>query len=78
MVEKLTLNYLATALVDIPAVRMQIACSLKTLDICGIVLCDRTAHCIVPITRRTCVTIMPFNQLLDMPHLSPVRHYLGK
>jgi hypothetical protein len=30
MVDKLALNYLATALVDIPAISMQIACSLKT------------------------------------------------
>jgi hypothetical protein len=30
MVDKLTLNYLATALVDIPAVSMPIARSLKT------------------------------------------------
>ena len=44
MVEKLTLNTLATALVDIPAVRMPIAYSLKTWDICGIVLCDKIAH----------------------------------
>ena len=44
MVETLTLNYLATALVDIPAVSMTIARSLKTWDICGIVLCDKTAH----------------------------------
>jgi hypothetical protein len=44
MVEKLTLNYLATALVDIPAVSMPIARSLKTWGICGIVLCDKTAH----------------------------------
>jgi hypothetical protein len=43
MVEKLALNSLATALVDIPAVTMPIARSLKTLDICGIVLCDQTA-----------------------------------
>jgi hypothetical protein len=43
-VEKLTLNYLATALVDIPAISMPIASSLKTLDICGIVLCNKTAH----------------------------------
>ncbi len=34
----------ATALVDIPAVSMPIARSLKTCDICGIVLCDKTAH----------------------------------
>jgi hypothetical protein len=44
MVEKLTLNYLATALVDIPAISMPIARSLKTSDICGIVLCDKTEH----------------------------------
>jgi hypothetical protein len=30
--------------VDIPAVSMPIALSLKTWDICGIVLCDKTAH----------------------------------
>jgi hypothetical protein len=30
MVEKLTLNYLATALVDIPAISMPIARSIKT------------------------------------------------
>jgi hypothetical protein len=30
MVEKLTLNYLATAVVDIPAVTMAIELSLKT------------------------------------------------
>jgi hypothetical protein len=30
MVEKLTLNYLATALVDIPEVSMAIASTLKT------------------------------------------------
>ena len=44
MVEKLALNSLATALVDIPAVSMPIARSLKTCDICGIVLCDKTEH----------------------------------
>ncbi len=44
MVEKLTFNSRATALVDIPAVRMPIALSLKTCDICGIVLCDKTTH----------------------------------
>ncbi len=44
MVEKLTFNSWATALVDIPAVSMPIARSLKTCDICGIVLCDKTAH----------------------------------
>ncbi len=44
MVEKLTFNSRATALVDIPAVNMSIARSLKICDICGIVLCDKTAH----------------------------------
>jgi hypothetical protein len=39
MVEKLTVNSMATALVDIPAVSMPIAHSLKT-----VVLCDKTAH----------------------------------
>ncbi len=47
MVEKWTFNSWATALVDIPAVSMPIARSLKTCDICGIVLCDKTAHFIV-------------------------------
>ena len=44
MVEKLTFNYLSTALVDIFAVSMPIACSIKALDICFIVFCDITAH----------------------------------
>ncbi len=44
MVEKLTFDSRATPLVDIPAVSMPIARSLKTCDICGIVLCDKTAH----------------------------------
>ncbi len=44
MVEKLTFNSRATALVDIHTVGLQIARSLKTCDICGIVLCDKTAH----------------------------------
>ncbi len=45
MVEKLTFNSRATALVDIPAMSMPIARSHKTCDICGIVCyCDKTAH----------------------------------
>ncbi len=44
MVEKWTFNSRATALVDTPAVSMPIARSLKTCDICDIVLCDKTAH----------------------------------
>ncbi len=43
MVEKWTFNSQATALVDIPAVNMPIALSLKICDICGIVLCFRVA-----------------------------------
>ncbi len=44
VLEKWTFNSFATALVDIPAVSMPIARSLKTYNICGIVLCDKTAH----------------------------------
>ncbi len=44
MVEKLTFNSRAKALVDIPAVSMPIARSLKTCDICVIVLRDKTSH----------------------------------
>ena len=44
MVEKWTFNSLATVLVDISAVCMPIARSLKTWDICGIMLCDKNAH----------------------------------
>ncbi len=40
MVEKWTFNSWPTALVEIPAVSVPIACSLKTCDICGIVLSD--------------------------------------
>ncbi len=68
MVEKWTFN--STALVDIPAVSMPIARSLKTCDICGIVLCDKTAHFIVASLRHTCAINMLPNQHLDMP---PVR-----
>ncbi len=73
MVEKLTLNSLATALVDIPGASMPIARSLTTGDICGIVLCDKTAHLewpfIVASLRHTCAIIMLSNQHLDMSHL---------
>ncbi len=44
MVEKWTFNSRTTALVDTPAVSMPIARSLKTCDICGIVLWNKTAH----------------------------------
>ena len=62
MVGKWTINFLATALVDIPAVSMPIARCLKTWDICDIVW----QNC----TRCTCVMIMLFNQIIDMPHRS--------
>ena len=71
-----TVNYLATALVGIPAVRMPIASSLKTRDICCIVFCDKPNcfqwHLIVPSTRCPCVIIMQFTQLVEMPHQSSV------
>ncbi len=41
VVEKWTFNSRATVLVDILAVSMPIACSFKTCDICGIVLCKK-------------------------------------
>ncbi len=41
---EMTIQFKATALVDIPAVSMPITRSPKTCDICGIVLCDKTAH----------------------------------
>ncbi len=41
---EMNIQFTATALVDIPAVSMPIARSLKTCDICGIVLCDKTTH----------------------------------
>ncbi len=44
MVEKWTFNSRKTALVDIPAVSMPNACSLKACNICGIVLWDETAR----------------------------------
>ncbi len=73
MVDKWTFNSRATALVDIPAVNMPIARSLKIFNICGIVLCDKTAHFrvafIVASLRHTYAIIMLSNQHLDMPHL---------
>ncbi len=41
---EMNIQFTATALVDIPAVIMPITRSLKTCNICGIVLCDKTAH----------------------------------
>ncbi len=73
MVEKWLLNSWATALVDIPAVSMPIARSLKICNICGIVLCDKTEHFRVAFycgqPKYTCAIIILSNQYLDMPHL---------
>jgi hypothetical protein len=44
IVEKWRFNYLATALVDIPQISMPITHFLKTWEICGIVLCDKSGH----------------------------------
>ncbi len=81
MVAKLTFNSWAAALVDIPAVSMPIARSLKTYDIvalcCAIKLHILEGPFIVPSLRHTCAIIMLSNQLLD---IQPVRwmDYLGK
>ena len=66
MVEKLTFNSLATALVDIPAVS-----TLPQLQTSMALCCVTKLHIlewpfIVPSTRWTCVMIMLFDQLLDM------------
>ena len=53
------------------AVGRTIVHSLKTWDICGIVLCDKTAHLerpfIVPSSRCTCVMIMLYNSWYATP-----------
>ena len=67
MVEKWTLNFLATEdIVDIAAVSLPIANFLKTADICSILLCDKTAQWpfTVPSTQCTCVMIMLFSFLM--------------
>ena len=82
MVEKLTLNSLETALVDIPAVSMPIARFLK-IETSVALCCVTKLHIlerpfVVPSTRCTCVMYMLFNQLLDMSHLSGGRIILAK
>ncbi len=71
MVEKWTFNSRATALVDIPAVSMLIAHSLKTYVAlcCVIKLHILEWPFIVASLRHTCAIIMLSNQHLDMPHL---------
>jgi hypothetical protein len=68
MVQKWTFNSLSTALLDIPAVSMSIARSLWYCVVRRNYILEWPF--IVPSTRLTCVMIMHFNQLLDMPHLS--------
>ena len=72
IVDKLTLNYLATALVDMPAGSMPTPSKHETSVALCCVTKKATLKCavIVPSTRSTCVMIMLFNQLLDMSHLS--------
>ena len=73
------MNILATALVDIPAVSMPIPRSLKTWDICAIVLCDKNVSfsglLFIPTQG---IMILLLIQLLDMPHLPGGKDYLGK
>ena len=66
MVENLTLHSLATALVDIPALSL----NLRHLWRCVTKLHILEWPFIVHTTRCSCVIIMLFNQLFDMPHLS--------
>ncbi len=71
MVEQLTLNSWATALVDIPALNMPIAHSLKTsVALCCVIkLHILEWPFIVARQRHTCAIIMLSNQHLDMPRL---------
>ncbi len=70
---EINIQFTATALVDIPAVSMPIACSLKTCNIrtlcCVIKLHILEWPFIVASLRPTCAIIMLSNQHLDMPHL---------
>ena len=82
MVEKFTLNYLATALVDIPAVTAcQMHCSLNLRHLWHCVV-RQNVHVlewpfIVHSTMCTCVMIMPFNQLIYATTVKWM-DYLGK
>ncbi len=73
MVDKLTFNSRATALVDILAVSMPIARSLKTCTSvalrCVIELHNLEWPFIVASLRHTCAIIILSNQHHDMPHL---------
>jgi hypothetical protein len=73
MLEKLALNSLATAMLEIPAINMPIARSLNLRHLLHCVVTKRHIlewPFIAPSTRCTFVMIMLFNQLLHMPHLS--------
>ena len=74
MVEKLILNYLATALVEFlrSACQLQAPSKLETsVALCCVTKLDiLEGPFIVPRTRCTCVITVLFNQLLDMPQLS--------
>jgi hypothetical protein len=73
MVEKCTLNDLATALVENP--RSQHANCTLPQNLRVALCCVTKLHILVwpfidPSTRCTCVMIMLLNQLFDLPHLS--------
>jgi hypothetical protein len=63
MVEKLTFNSLATALVDIHCTLPQ---NLTSVTLCRVTKLHNHS------TKCTCVMAMLFHQLVDMPHLSGI------
>ncbi len=65
-----TFNLRPTALVDIPAVSMPIARSLKICDISGIVLCNKTAHLCYCDQPKAHLCNNHYNQHPDMLYLS--------
>ncbi len=71
MVDKLTFKSRATALVDIPAVSMPIACSsAASVALCCVIkLHILEWPFIVASLRHNCAIIMLYNQHLDIPHL---------
>ncbi len=82
MVEKMNIQFTATALVDIPAVSMLIARSSKLATSVAL-CCVIKMHIlewpfIVASLRHTCAIIMLSNQHLDMPNLWGGMDYLGK
>ncbi len=75
MVEKLTLNSRATALVDVNAVNMPIVAQSKlatSVALCCVIklhILEWFRSFILASLRHTCAIIMLSNQHLDMPHL---------